>query len=123
MSRWGEHDVTREPWPDAACHGKTSLMSVTVSARASALARERIREAKAVCATCPRRAQCLDWAMRDSDPAFGMMAGGFTPDERRAMRRQSRKAAAASRDEQARARGDHECRDGGERVGAAAGGR
>jgi hypothetical protein len=46
----------------------------------------RISHAKALCATCPVRVVCLAWALTEPDPAVGMVAGGATPAERRALR-------------------------------------
>jgi hypothetical protein len=43
-----------------------------------------VAAARAVCARCPVRAECLDWAL-DELP-YGI-AGGFTEDERRTLRR------------------------------------
>lgn len=43
-----------------------------------------VAEAKAVCARCPVRAECLDWAL--GELPYGI-AGGLTEDERAALRR------------------------------------
>lgn len=53
--------------------------------------RGRCREAKQVCAACPVREQCLEWAL-DNHEAHGVW-GGHTERERRKLARQ-RKAAA-----------------------------
>ena len=47
--------------------------------------------AKAVCATCPVRAECLEWAIaaRQEDGVWG----GMTDNERRRLRRRRRDAA------------------------------
>jgi WhiB family transcriptional regulator, redox-sensing transcriptional regulator len=53
--------------------------------------------AKRICAACPVRVQCLDYALAGADTWGGIVSGiwgGTTPRERAAMRR-SRKAAAA----------------------------
>ena len=42
-------------------------------------------EALSICATCPVRAQCLDYAVRNREP-YGIW-GGTTPDQRRRIRR------------------------------------
>jgi WhiB family redox-sensing transcriptional regulator len=42
-------------------------------------------EAKALCAICPHRRPCLDWAL-ETEQLFGIWAG-TTPDERRDMLR------------------------------------
>jgi WhiB family transcriptional regulator, redox-sensing transcriptional regulator len=41
---------------------------------------DRVQAAKAVCAGCPVRLPCLDWALRRHDPHA--VLGGLTPDER-----------------------------------------
>jgi len=55
--------------------------------------------AKRICAACPVRAQCLDYALSGADTWRGISNGiwaGTTPKERAALRRhRSRKAAAA----------------------------
>ncbi len=48
-------------------------------------ARGQLDKAKAVCACCPVRAQCLEFAL-DSGQDFGIW-GGMSEQERRAMRR------------------------------------
>jgi WhiB family redox-sensing transcriptional regulator len=45
-----------------------------------------IAEAKAVCARCPVRAECLEYALRELP--YGV-AGGLTEDERRTARQRS----------------------------------
>lgn len=53
---------------------------VTRSVRAA-----RERTAKAICAICPVRQQCLDWALATQEPAG--IWGGLTPEERGIARR------------------------------------
>jgi WhiB family redox-sensing transcriptional regulator len=48
-------------------------------------AEDQIREAKAICALCPVREDCLEWAL-DTGQDFGIW-GGLTEEERRAIRR------------------------------------
>ncbi|TMK81786.1 MAG: WhiB family transcriptional regulator, partial [Actinobacteria bacterium] len=43
-------------------------------------------EALSICATCPVRAQCLDYAIRNRE-TYGIW-GGTTPDQRRRIRRE-----------------------------------
>ena len=43
-------------------------------------------EALSICATCPVRAQCLDYAVRNRE-TYGIW-GGTTPEQRRRMRRE-----------------------------------
>jgi len=47
-----------------------------------------VRSAKAVCAECPYKAQCLEWALKYED--IGIW-GGMTQRERIAMKRQLRR--------------------------------
>jgi WhiB family redox-sensing transcriptional regulator len=47
--------------------------------------RDRVGVAKALCAECPLREQCLKWAI-DNGEVFGVW-GGYTPRERRRLRR------------------------------------
>lgn len=44
--------------------------------------------ARIMCNGCPVIDACFAWAMTDPDPAEGLMAGGMTPPERDALRRQ-----------------------------------
>lgn len=46
----------------------------------SALGRQNVKEAKAVCALCPVRIQCLNYAIENNE-RFGIW-GGLTPHER-----------------------------------------
>lgn len=55
---------------------------------------ERVAEAKAVCAGCAVRSECLGYAL-DHNQKFGVW-GGLTVLERRAVRRQRRGAQAGS---------------------------
>ncbi|SEG72767.1 WhiB family transcriptional regulator, redox-sensing transcriptional regulator [Thermomonospora echinospora] len=54
---------------------------------------EQVRSAKSVCAQCPVRAECLDWALRAGEPDG--IWGGTTPEERRYLRRPQRTIAPA----------------------------
>jgi len=47
-----------------------------------------VRRAKAVCAACPARARCLEWALKANE--IEGVWGGMTPAERARIRRQSR---------------------------------
>jgi len=53
-------------------------------------------QAKAICADCPVRAQCLEWALSFDyiDDEYGIF-GGTGPAERRRLRRQRRQEVAA----------------------------
>jgi WhiB family redox-sensing transcriptional regulator len=46
---------------------------------------EQAEQAKAVCASCPVRVQCLDWALATGQDAG--IWGGTTEDDRRTLRR------------------------------------
>ncbi|MCX4680801.1 WhiB family transcriptional regulator [Streptomyces sp. NBC_01433] len=46
-------------------------------------------DAKAVCATCPVRAQCLRWALENGQDSG--VWGGLGEDERRALKRRTRR--------------------------------
>lgn len=63
----------------AACHGDWDLFHSPERERAD-VARDRIALAKAICAGCPVRWECLDDAVRNDDQ-WGIY-GGLTPEER-----------------------------------------
>jgi len=70
-------------WRDrAACRGAETDVFFPDGTTGPAL--RDIERAKRICRGCPVRAWCLDWAL-DHGAAFGIW-GGFTEDERRAMR-------------------------------------
>jgi WhiB family redox-sensing transcriptional regulator len=86
---WPDHTPTRETihadtWRDrAACLGADpELFHSSPSDRAGGGTRREAR-AKAVCARCPVRAECLDWAT-SRDIREGIW-GGLTPEERQAV--------------------------------------
>lgn len=58
-----------------------------VTARDWAIERANVRDAKAICATCPVIDACLDWAITTNDEHA--VLGGTTPKERRRMKRRS----------------------------------
>lgn len=77
--------LTLVPDPDswrqyAACHGANPALWYLDRSRG-----EGFKEARAVCARCPVRAQCLQWALAHNE-RFGMW-GGLSPQERRHLRR------------------------------------
>lgn len=45
-------------------------------------------QAKRVCAGCPVRAECLEWALRHDSYGMGGVAGGASPNEHRVLRRE-----------------------------------
>ena len=53
-----------------------------------------IAQAKVICAGCPVRRECLDFALAH-DQVYGIW-GGTTPDDRQRARRRKRRAAAAA---------------------------
>jgi len=83
--RTGEVTVHNTTWrEDAACKGLDTGMFFPVNDDAAGAA-------KAVCAGCPVRDACLDWALttRQEDGVWG----GLTDNERRRLRRRRRDAA------------------------------
>ncbi|MGH3423593.1 MAG: WhiB family transcriptional regulator [Nocardioidaceae bacterium] len=67
----------------AACRGTNPELFHPEGSAGPALLQ--IDAAKAVCAQCPVKAECLDWAVRAGE-AYGVW-GGTTPEERRLLRR------------------------------------
>jgi WhiB family transcriptional regulator, redox-sensing transcriptional regulator len=71
-------------WRDqAACLDEDPELFFPVGSTGPAL--EQTERAKAVCAGCPVRAACLDWAVETGQHAG--VWGGMSEDERRAWRR------------------------------------
>ena len=72
--------MKRGPWTEqAACRGiDTEIFYPTAPAEEA--------EALSICATCPVRAQCLDYAIRNRETSG--IWGGTTPEERRRRRRE-----------------------------------
>ena len=71
---------TREPWTArGACRGADTAVFFTEQGEAT-------RSAKEVCAGCPVREECLDYALRNGEK-FGIW-GGTSERERRRMRRE-----------------------------------
>ena len=67
-------------WTDrAACRGTDTEIFFPANADEEA-------EALSICATCPVRAQCLEYAVRNKE-IYGIW-GGTTPDQRRRIRRE-----------------------------------
>ncbi|MCF3962705.1 WhiB family transcriptional regulator [Streptomyces fuscigenes] len=69
----------------ASCRGEDPELFFPVGGSGSGPTVLQSDEAKTVCAGCPVRRQCLDWAV-DAGPVDGIW-GGTTEVERRAMRR------------------------------------
>ncbi|MES9525874.1 WhiB family transcriptional regulator [Streptomyces capoamus] len=77
MENWRDHAACRQEDPDLFFPiGTTGPAQVQT------------QQAKAVCARCPVREQCLDWAL-DTSQSIGVW-GGTTELERRALRRRAR---------------------------------
>lgn len=76
------HDtVLREPWMDQALCPETDPELFFPEAGSS----ERNSQAIRVCAACPVRLECLDWAFRTGDRHA--ILGGLTPNQRSRVRR------------------------------------
>lgn len=76
----------RAPWMrHAACRGKDREMFFPRRG-------ENVSEAKAVCATCPVKAECADYGLPEK---YGVW-GGLTDQERRVIRRERRREREAS---------------------------
>jgi hypothetical protein len=73
---------------DAACKGADTDLFFGPDAEFVTARRQREAKAKAICAGCPVRAGCLEYAL-DTREAYGIW-GGLTEDERRALLRQRR---------------------------------
>ncbi|MBV2353038.1 WhiB family transcriptional regulator [Streptomyces sp. J2-1] len=75
-----------ENWrDDAACRHEDPDLFFPVGTTGPA--HVQARQAKGVCAGCPVREQCLDWAL-DTGQSIGVW-GGTTENERRALRRRA----------------------------------
>ncbi|MEV4948896.1 WhiB family transcriptional regulator [Streptomyces sp. NPDC053755] len=80
-----------ESWrASAACTNVDPDLFFPVGTGAPALIQA--EEAKEVCRRCPVRRECLEWAMDDSRQVTGVW-GGLTEDERRSLKRRSRRQA------------------------------
>jgi len=75
---------------DAACKGEDLGLFFGPDAEFVTARRDREANAKAICARCPVRPDCLAYALATGE-AYGVW-GGATEDERRAMLRQRRRA-------------------------------
>lgn len=74
---------------DAACRSADADLFFPISTSGQAL--EQVAEAKAICARCPVRRQCLAFALRTRQ-AHGIW-GGMTEQERTVIRRQGSRTA------------------------------
>ena len=83
------------PWrgdPQLRCSPDTAHLFHGSASERPPAKREREAAAKALCAACPRRGDCLDWAL---DTAASGICGGLTQEERAVVaRRRAREALA-----------------------------
>jgi WhiB family redox-sensing transcriptional regulator len=70
----------------AACRGQQTLFYAPLDPETKTERAARERAAKALCAICPVRVECLDYALRTREP-YGVW-GGLNEIERRALLRQ-----------------------------------
>jgi WhiB family transcriptional regulator, redox-sensing transcriptional regulator len=85
---------TNEDWRnDAACNGREPELFFPTAGEHTPPGRAQYAKARAVCASCPVRADCLDYAI-EAGLDHGMF-GGMTPGERRELARRSQVAATA----------------------------
>jgi WhiB family redox-sensing transcriptional regulator len=77
--------LNAEWWEVAACRDRDPELFFPVSAMPSAAD---ARKAKLICASCPVRPQCLDFALRHAQEQG--IWGGLTESERRVLRRVDR---------------------------------
>ena len=78
----------------AACRGVGVDQFFNPDAERGQAKRTREARAKAICATCPVIAQCLDWALSVGEP-YGVW-GGLSAAERHEVRAESRQLAIAN---------------------------
>jgi WhiB family redox-sensing transcriptional regulator len=71
-------------WRDSAACAHEDLNLFFPVSTVGAVARQQVEAAKAVCAGCPVRQDCLEWSL-DVGPEFGIF-GGCTEQERRRLR-------------------------------------
>jgi hypothetical protein len=83
-ARYREQDQPENPGPwrhQAACLGHGDDMEIT-----NVAAHHRQPGIK-WCEQCPVLKPCRDWALTEPDPARGLVAGGLTPRQRKAIRK------------------------------------
>lgn len=87
IERRFRHDPERMWWAERArCVGEDPELFFPVGT--TPLARAQVRAAKAVCAVCDVRGECLEWSL-DTFQDAGVW-GGLDEEERRAIRRRRR---------------------------------
>ena len=91
-----KHDPDEMWWlPDARCVGEDPELFFPVGTSEPALSQ--VETAKAICAGCPVRADCLEWSLVTCQDAG--VWGGLDEEERRVIRRSRRHAAVARADD------------------------
>ncbi|MGW4234546.1 WhiB family transcriptional regulator [Streptomyces sp. NPDC004980] len=80
MDNWRMHAACRDEDPD---------LFFPIGSTGPALVQT--EDAKAVCATCPVREQCLEWALENGQDSG--VWGGLGESERRALKRRTRRQA------------------------------
>ncbi|TYC15506.1 WhiB family transcriptional regulator [Actinomadura syzygii] len=81
------HNENEEHWSDhAICRGADPDLFFPIGYSAPVLKAQE-DAAKAICANCPVKAECLSWALQVGEPDG--VWGGTTPEERRYLRRTS----------------------------------
>lgn len=80
------------PWSNqAACLKEDPELFYAPGTEGVKMSRAAVEQAKAVCAGCPVRDECLTWALDHGETEFGVW-GGKTPHERRKERDRRRAA-------------------------------
>lgn len=80
-------------WQDrAACQGEDLVLFFGPDGERQAEREIRERRAKAICAQCPVRAECLDYSLQRPEKGFW---GGLSEDERKSERRRRMRRAAS----------------------------
>jgi len=80
---WPQRDAVDPAWAErSACIGQTEVMYGIVGNRRDGVS---WRQARALCASCPVRSECLSHAIEQNE--WDGMWGGLTPSEREPMRR------------------------------------
>ena len=95
---WHEQHMSREWRERAACRGGVDPDLFFPAAESGAARRAQVRAAKAVCARCPVRSECLEEALIRIP--YGI-AGGLTERERQRLRRTHRAITTAPKEEAA----------------------
>jgi WhiB family redox-sensing transcriptional regulator len=95
---------------EAVCTDDAELFFAAETAQAGAARIRLEEEAKAVCARCPVRDACRDWAV-EHNQEFGVW-GGLNRDERRVLKRKIYQSRARAKREAARSAAEEPCAEG-----------